>query len=370
MSTTDKKIADVLAKFGEPMAGNVWRVQGTAVIYHKTLERIAAMAKIKFDEPKIIRAERDEAVIQVTGRLIEEVENPASASGLAVRLLPRERVEWSLGEALIGVNYRVSGKQAAYVYAMAEKRAKDRVILKLIELSGLVYSEEEADDFREGGPQEPQAPEPPDSDAILASERPPEAPTGGQGSGAAAVSAPEPTPNPPEEPTINFAFVLAEIKEQLTYVKDAKHVPEVAAQFVDEYNQMTRSQRSVVDGLYQDKERLLRAAAEETGRQRVEDAGGKGVKQYMDEDRGDAALAGTVERQDDPFDASGAERWTDPIVISRVRAAATAVKDRVTAERLLDFMQATKPRRAAMTDMDVRRSMVRQAQDVLTKHGL
>lgn len=133
MNTTDKKIADVLAKFDEPMAGNIWRVQGTAVIYHKTLERIAAFAKIAFDEPKIIRAERDEAVIQVTGRM-------------------GDRVEWSIGEALIGVNYRVSGKQAAYVYAMAEKRAKDRVILKLIELHGYVYSEEEADEFKQGRP--------------------------------------------------------------------------------------------------------------------------------------------------------------------------------------------------------------------------
>lgn len=133
MNTTDKKISEVLAKFGEPMAGNVWRVQGTAVVYHKTLERIAAQANVVFDEPKIIRAERDEAVIQVTGRM-------------------GERVEWSIGEALIGVNYRVSGKQAAYVYAMAEKRAKDRVILKLIELHGYVYSEEEADEFKQGRP--------------------------------------------------------------------------------------------------------------------------------------------------------------------------------------------------------------------------
>ncbi len=137
MNTTDKKISEVLAKFGEPMAGNVWRVQGTAVIYHKTLERIAAQAKVVFDEPKIIRAERDEAVIQVTGRM-------------------GDRVEWSIGEALIGVNYRVSGKQAAYVYAMAEKRAKDRVILKLIELHGYVYSEEEADEFKHGRPGEAQ----------------------------------------------------------------------------------------------------------------------------------------------------------------------------------------------------------------------
>ena len=133
MNTSDKKIADVLAKFGEPMAGNVWRVQGTAVIYHKALERIAAQAKIQFDPPTIVRAERDEAVILVTGHM-------------------GERMEWSIGEALIGTNYRVSGKQAAYVYAMAEKRAKDRVILKLIELHGLVYSEEEADEFKNSRP--------------------------------------------------------------------------------------------------------------------------------------------------------------------------------------------------------------------------
>jgi hypothetical protein len=133
MNSTEKKITETLAKFGEPMAGNVWRVQGTVVIYHKALERIAAQAQIRFDPPTIVRAERDEAVILVAGRM-------------------GERLEWSIGEALVGVNYRVSGKQAAYVYAMAEKRAKDRVILKLIELHGLVYSEEEADEFKQGRP--------------------------------------------------------------------------------------------------------------------------------------------------------------------------------------------------------------------------
>ncbi len=140
MNSTEKKITETLAKFGEPMAGNVWRVQGTVVIYHKALERIAAQAQIRFDPPTIVRAERDEAVILVSGRM-------------------GERLEWSIGEALVGVNYRVSGKQAAYVYAMAEKRAKDRVILKLIELHGLVYSEEEADEFKQGRPglSEPQA---------------------------------------------------------------------------------------------------------------------------------------------------------------------------------------------------------------------
>ena len=129
MSTADQQIADILAKYGEPIAGNIWRVQGQAVIYHKALERIAAQAGIAFGPPTILRAERDEAVILVTGSM-------------------GERTEWSIGEALVNVNYRVSGRQAAYVYAMAEKRAKDRVILKLVGLHGLLYSEEEADEFK------------------------------------------------------------------------------------------------------------------------------------------------------------------------------------------------------------------------------
>jgi hypothetical protein len=134
MNTADRQIADILAKYGEPFEGNVWRVQGTAVIYHKALERIAVRAKITFGPPSFLRAERDEAVILVSG-----------SNG--------ERDEWSIGEALVGVNYRVSGKQAAYVYAMAEKRAKDRVILKLINLHGLAYSEAEADEFADAQPE-------------------------------------------------------------------------------------------------------------------------------------------------------------------------------------------------------------------------
>ena len=131
MSTADQQIADILAKYGEPLAGNIWRVQGQAVIYHKALERIAAQAGIAFATPTILRAERDEAVVLVTGRM-------------------GERTEWSIGEALVHVNYRVSGRQAAYVYAMAEKRAKDRVILKLVGLHGLLSSEDEADELKSG----------------------------------------------------------------------------------------------------------------------------------------------------------------------------------------------------------------------------
>ena len=110
-------------------SNDVWAIQGTPVVKHRALERLAAALKIKFEKPDVLRHERDEAVLLVSGSL-------GDAS------------EWSIGEAVVNVNYRVSGKMAAYVYAMAEKRAKDRVIIKLANLHG-VYSEEEAEEFKE-----------------------------------------------------------------------------------------------------------------------------------------------------------------------------------------------------------------------------
>jgi len=123
MTNTYEQIAAILARYGVPAEGSVWQVEGQAFIHHKTLERIAAQAKITFDPPTVLRAGCDEAVLLVVGRM-------------------GERVEWSTGEALVGVNYHLPGSEPAYVYAMAEKRAKDRVILKLIDLHDVVSSEE------------------------------------------------------------------------------------------------------------------------------------------------------------------------------------------------------------------------------------
>jgi hypothetical protein len=136
-------IRDLFGKADVSLSQNdVWSVQGTPVVKHKALERLAVAKKIKFQPPIVLRAERDEAVILVTGT----IEMPPNAG--------QDPVEWSIGEALVNDgentvgNYKVKGKMAAYPYAMAEKRAKDRVILKLAGLHG-VYSEEEADEFKE-----------------------------------------------------------------------------------------------------------------------------------------------------------------------------------------------------------------------------
>lgn len=128
----DDKVREILEKFDEDMSAT-WVIQGTRVIYHQALERIAVRENVVWDKPEFLIKEKDCAVVMAAATL-------------------GERYEWSVGEAHIGVNYRVSGKQAAYPFAMAEKRAKDRVILKLIALHGLVYSEDEADDFKNSAP--------------------------------------------------------------------------------------------------------------------------------------------------------------------------------------------------------------------------
>lgn len=128
----DDRVKEILERYGEDMSAT-WVVQGQRVIYHQAVERIAAKAGITFEEPTVLRAERDEAVILVRGRM-------------------GERWDYDIGEALVGVNYRISGRQAAYVYAMGLKRGRDRLILKLVGLHGLVYSEDEADDFKDSAP--------------------------------------------------------------------------------------------------------------------------------------------------------------------------------------------------------------------------
>jgi hypothetical protein len=126
-----KEIRELFQKHGLAVSrSDIWEIQDNPVIHHKAVERLGVMIGIEWHQPQILRAEKDEAVMIVTGKV-------------------GERLEWSVGEAAIGQNYRVSGKQAAYVFCMAEKRGRDRVILKLAGLHG-AYSEEEADDFKQG----------------------------------------------------------------------------------------------------------------------------------------------------------------------------------------------------------------------------
>jgi hypothetical protein len=136
-----KAVKDFMAKYNIA-SDEIWEVHGsTWVVKHKALERVAAEQGIVWDRPAMLECN--------------------SANGVAAMCVfgkLGERLEWSIGEALTVMptapeaTTRSLASRPAYVYAMAEKRAKDRVILKLLNAHGSLYSEEEADDFRRPEP--------------------------------------------------------------------------------------------------------------------------------------------------------------------------------------------------------------------------
>ena len=131
MKKLPKKLAEIINDVGLTQQQACWDCHGTPVILHKACELIAAKYNIVFDAPQFVEtnAEKKIAVICVTGHM-------------------EDKTEWSIGEAM------PSNFKNNYPFAMAEKRAKDRVILKLVGLHGHVYSEAEADEFGEERPKE------------------------------------------------------------------------------------------------------------------------------------------------------------------------------------------------------------------------
>jgi len=126
-----EKVAETLKDIGMNVNTAGWDCHGTFVLLHKALEKVAVKNMITFDKPEVLEcnSERRIASLIVTGHM-------------------GDKSEWSIGEA------SPSNNKNSYPYAMAEKRAKDRVILKLLGLHGDVYSEDEADSFKEERPKE------------------------------------------------------------------------------------------------------------------------------------------------------------------------------------------------------------------------
>ena len=107
----------------------VWEVRagGAWAIKHSALERVAAENKINFEPPAVIESSSADKTV-----------------ALLITAHMGDRMEWTFGEASPANN------KNAYCYAMAEKRGKDRCILKLLKAHGVVYSESEADEFTQG----------------------------------------------------------------------------------------------------------------------------------------------------------------------------------------------------------------------------
>jgi len=129
----DPLVEKILAKYDISVMDALWPCTRTHkkitktnwVIYHRYCEQIAAKAGIVFELPQVIVNTTDdkghrEVVLLVIGQM-------------------GHVKEWSYGEASPATTF------LPYVFAIAEKRAKDRVILKLAGFHGMVYSDVEED---------------------------------------------------------------------------------------------------------------------------------------------------------------------------------------------------------------------------------
>lgn len=127
MASIPKDVREFMTKWSVTDT-EIWPVPGgkSYAVKHSALERIAAEQGIVFGPPHIIESLGTDKVYS-----------------LWVDARMGDRIEWSTGEASPANN------KNAYPLAMAEKRAKDRCVLKLLAAHGLVYSEDEADAFKQ-----------------------------------------------------------------------------------------------------------------------------------------------------------------------------------------------------------------------------
>ena len=119
-----ENVTAALKEIGLKSEDCLWDSHGSWVLKHSACERLAAHKGVSFDEPVVVHSdpEKGSVIIMLKGYL-------------------GNKSEWTFGEAT------PKNCKNSYPYAMAEKRAKDRIILKLIGCHGEVYSEAESDEF-------------------------------------------------------------------------------------------------------------------------------------------------------------------------------------------------------------------------------
>ncbi len=330
------EIRELFARHEVPLSKkDVWIVQGNPVVHHAALERLAGNLGIKFNDPVMVRVEREEAVVMVRGHL-------------------GNKTEWSFGEAAIGQNYKVSGKQAAYPFAMAEKRAKDRVIVKLAGMHG-AYSDEEAEDFRDGRPtdngDEPPAAPPIELPDMRRAAKPAQRQPAShvpRGQAQAVVADPAAAASNSEEGEPRpGAEILAEAKTHLDNARSIGDVADIRALYADDEEHLTRSERETFQHLCEEAEaRLQNPATAPFGKPVEPVAAPEATKE--------PAAAETPQ-------AADAEDWA--AYESRITRLAKATHDQAGAEGLRKVWKAGKDYRALM---EQRKAATREQRVALT----
>ena len=128
-SQIPEAVLTLLKKYDLHNSDNYWQLKHGSkpwIVKHKALEKLAIKEGIVFEMPTMIETDANNKTVSmiVSGKL-------------------GKRTEWSVGEA------SPDNCMNAYPYAMAEKRGKDRVTLKLLGVYGDVMSEDESDDFQQ-----------------------------------------------------------------------------------------------------------------------------------------------------------------------------------------------------------------------------
>lgn len=118
----DPMLVEILSKYAIDGQEALWDCHGTLVMYHRFVEVVAAKAGVSFDTLQVLETDLKNGVAAVLCS--------GSLDG---------RVEWSTGEC------SPKNNKNSYPLAMAEKRAKDRVVLKLVGLHGFICSENEGE---------------------------------------------------------------------------------------------------------------------------------------------------------------------------------------------------------------------------------
>ena len=116
----DKRVTDILKTLGFNSKECLWDCHGAWVMYHRYIEIAGVKKKISIDDLSEIETNSEKGIVVIKCK--------ASLDKMKVI---------TYGEA------SPKNTRNAYPYAMAEKRAIDRAILKLIGLHGFIYSEDE-----------------------------------------------------------------------------------------------------------------------------------------------------------------------------------------------------------------------------------
>ena len=128
----DDRVKKILKELGLDPKQCLWDCHGTWVMYHRYIEQAGAKNKIEYD--------------------LTEIETNSAAGVVCIKCTASIGINGGKAKCITYGEASPKNTKNSYPYAMAEKRAKDRVILKLIGISGDVYSEEEADDFKNSKP--------------------------------------------------------------------------------------------------------------------------------------------------------------------------------------------------------------------------